>query len=76
MNNTKVGRFPPPKRFGLVLHGIIILLLGGVSGYGILNLTRAQVGPAFVTYLLLALLAFAPIPLLGYRAYALLRADY
>jgi Bacterial PH domain len=76
MNNTKVGHFPPSKRFGLITHGIIILALGGVSTIGILNLTRAQVGPSFVTFLLAAILAFAPIPLLGYRAYALLRADY
>jgi Bacterial PH domain len=76
MNNTKVGHFPPPKRFGLILHSILILALGGVSIWGILNLTRAQVGPTFVTDLLLALLAFAPVPVLGYRAYALLRSDY
>lgn len=30
----------------------------------------------FVLYLLTSLLAFAPIPFLAYRAYALLRADY
>jgi hypothetical protein len=76
MNNTKVGHFPPQKRFGLILHGTIILVLGGVSAWGVLNLTRAQVGPEFVIDLLLALLAFAPIPLLAYRAYALLRSDY
>lgn len=76
MNNTKVGHFPPPKRFGLVLHGLFILILAGISGYGIWSLTNAQVGPPFVTFLLMAILAFAPIPILGYRAYALLRADY
>ena len=76
MNNTRVGHFPPPKRLGLILHGITILVLGGASVYGILNLTRAEVGPSFVTYLLISLLMFAPIPLLGYRAYALLRSDY
>ena len=76
MNNTKVGHFPPYKRFGLVIHGIIILILAGVSAFGIWNLTRAQVGPPFVTFLLTALLGFAPIPLLGYRAYALFKADY
>ena len=76
MNNTKVGHFPPPKRFGLILHGVLILGLAGASGWGFLNLTRAQLGPAFVLYLLAGLLAFAPIPFLGYRAYALLRADY
>lgn len=51
-------------------------MLGGISTWGVLNLTRAQVGPQFVIDLLLALLAFAPIPVLGYRAYALLRSDY
>jgi hypothetical protein len=30
----------------------------------------------FVSYLLVGLIAFAPIPFLGYRAYALLKADY
>jgi len=76
MNNTKVGHFPPSRRFGLIVHGIIILVLGGVSGFGFLNLTRSQVGPSFVIYLLAALLAFAPVPFFGYRAYALLKADY
>src|SRR6185436_3378150 len=34
------------------------------------------VGPMYVSYLLTGLLAFAPIPFLGYRAYALFKADY
>jgi hypothetical protein len=76
MINTKVGHFPPAKRFGLVIHGIIILVLAGISAWGFLNLTRTELGPRFVSYLLTGLLAFAPIPFLGYRAYALLRADY
>src|SRR5574341_1849740 len=76
MDNTKVGHFPPPKRFGLVIHGILILILAGISAFGIWNLTRAEVGPSFVTSLLAALIAFAFVPFFGYRAYALLRADY
>src|SRR5215210_4599281 len=76
MNNTKVGHFPPAKRLGLIIHAVIILLLAGVSTWGFLNITRAAVGPTFVSYLLMALLAFAPIPFFAYRAYALLRADY
>jgi hypothetical protein len=76
MINTKIGHFPPSKRFGLVVHGIIILVLAGISGWGFMNLTRTQLGPMFVNYLLMGILAFAPIPFLGYRAYALLRADY
>ena len=76
MDNTKVGHFPPTKRYGLLLHGIILLVLGGVSGYGFLNLIRVEVGLPFVIYLLMALLAFAPMPFFGYRAYALFKADY
>ena len=76
MNNTRVGHFPPAKQVGLIVHGIIILVLAGVSAWGFFNLTLASVGPAFVAYLLVALLAFAPIPYFGYRAYALWRADY
>ena len=76
MNNSKVGHFPPAKQLGLIVHGVIILVLGGISAWGFFNLTLAPVGPTFVSYLLTALLAFAPIPLFSYRAYALLRADY
>jgi hypothetical protein len=76
MNSAKVGHFPPSKRFGLITHGFIILVLAGISGFGLWRLTGAEVGPTFVTYLLTALLAFAPIPFFAYRAYALLRSDY
>jgi hypothetical protein len=76
MADTKVGHFPPAKQFGLILHTLIILLLGGASLWAFTNLTNAQVGPRFVSYLLTGILAFAPIPFLGYRAYALFKADY
>jgi len=76
MNHTKVGHFPPSKRVGLLVHGFIILALAGISSWGFFNLTRAQVGPSFVNFLLIGIIAFAPIPFFGYRAYALLRADY
>lgn len=76
MDNTKVGHFPPSKRFGLLVHVLILVVLAGASAWGFFNLTRAQVGPSFVTYLLVALIAFAPIPFFAYRAYALFRSDY
>jgi Bacterial PH domain len=76
MIDTKTGHFPPAKQFGLILHGVLILLLAGASIWGFANLTNAPVGPVFVSYLLIGILAFAPIPFLGYRAYALLKADY
>ncbi|HSO11279.1 MAG TPA: PH domain-containing protein [Anaerolineales bacterium] len=76
MNNPKVGHFPPAKRIGITVHVIFIIALAATSAWGFWNLSRAQVGPSYVTFLLISLLAFAPIPFFGYRAYALLRADY
>lgn len=76
MNLTKIGHFPPSKRLGLIVHGLILLALAGTSVWGFWNLTRASVGPTFVNFLLVGLIAFAPIPFFGYRAYSLLRADY
>lgn len=76
MNNPKVGNFPPSKQFGITLHLVLVLALVAASAWGFWNLSRAQVGPSYVMYLLVALIAFVPIPVLGYRAYALLRADY
>jgi hypothetical protein len=76
MDNTRVGHFPPAKQFGLLLHVMIVIVLGGTSLWGFVNLTNVQMGPLFVTYLLVGILPFAPIPFLGYRAFALLKADY
>ena len=71
-----VGHFPPPKRRGLIVHGAIILVLTIVAVIAFINLSRADVGPAFLISLLVGLFTFAPIPLFVYRAYSLLRADY
>ena len=76
MDNSKVGHFPPAKQFGLILHALIIILLAGASIWAFANLANAQMGPMFVSYLLIGTFAFAPIPFLGYRAYALFKADY
>ena len=76
MNNPKVGHFPPAKRTGVIAHVIVILVLATASAWGFWNLSNTQVGLSYVIYLLVALLAFAPIPFLGYRVYALIRADY
>jgi hypothetical protein len=76
MRDLKTGHFPPARRLGLVLHTAIMIVLALISSWGFYNLTRTQVGPMFVLYLLAGFLSFAPIPFFGYRAYALLKADY
>lgn len=76
MNNPKTGHFPPARRFGLLIHIVVIALLVAASVFGFANLSRSPVGPQFVLYVLLGMLAAAPIPFFAYRGYALLRADY
>jgi hypothetical protein len=71
-----IGHFPPPKRTGLIIHGVIILVLTIVAGAGFINLTRKDIGVEFLISLLVTLAAFAPIPFFVYRAYSLRQADY
>ena len=70
------GHYPPSKRLGLLIHSVLVLVLLGLAGWGIWNLTFTEVGPNFVIFLLDALLALVPVPLFIYRMYALMRADY
>jgi hypothetical protein len=71
-----VGRFPPPRRRGLIVHGVIVLALAIAAIIGFINISRNDVGLEFLVSLLVALASFAPIPFFIYRAYALLRAEY
>lgn len=70
------GLFPPPKQRGLLIHGIILFVLLVVVTIGFIQLTSADVGPAFLIWLLVSLAAFAPIPFFAYRIFALYRASY
>ena len=69
-------RFNPPIRRGIIFNGAVIIILAIVSGWGLWRATNTQVGPLFLLYLLLPLLAIFLIPILAYRAYALWRASY
>ncbi|MEN9561932.1 MAG: hypothetical protein RIR73_176 [Chloroflexota bacterium] len=70
------GLFPPPKQRGLLIHGMTLLVLTVVVIVGFVQLTSADVGPAFLIWLLVSLAAFAPIPFFAYRVFALYRASY
>jgi hypothetical protein len=72
----KSGHFPPPKRRGLIVHGLIIFVLTIITVVGFINLSNAEVGPVFLIALLVSIIAFIPIPLFVYRTYSLWRADY
>ena len=68
--------FPPPRRRGLLIHLVIILVLVILVMIGLWGAFHVEIGLAFILYLLLTLAAFIPLPFFGYRAYALLNANY
>lgn len=71
-----VGHFPPSKRRGMLVHGILLLTLAAIATVGFTFLARMEVGPVFLVSLLVSLFALVPIPFLAYRAYSLWRANY
>jgi hypothetical protein len=68
--------FQPPRRLGSAIQVIAALSLAIMGGVGLWQAFNATIGPAFLLYLLIFLLAAALIPVLAYRTYALLGAYY
>lgn len=68
--------FPPPRNRGLALHGMLVLALVGLAMWGATSAWVSEVGPRFIAYLIVALAAFLPLPVLAYRFYALTRSGY
>lgn len=70
------NHFAPPKRSGLILHSLLMVVLATAAIWGFISLTRVEMGMQFLISLLATLVSFVPLPLLAYRAYALQQADY
>ena len=70
------GDFSPPGRRGRTLHFVLILLLTIMVVVLAVLLSRQPISLVFAAFLLLAILAFIPIPFLIYRLYSLTRANY
>ena len=68
--------FHPPRRSGSLLQGGLILALGLAGGYFFFLAAQDPSGIGFLFNMLIALALFLPLPLLGYRLYALLAASY
>ncbi len=68
--------FRPPRRFGLVYHFVAVMLLAASGFLGLLQASRAAVGPAFLLFVLPAILAVGFGPVLLYNAYSLWGASY
>jgi hypothetical protein len=70
------ARFAPVQRGGIIFHLGATLVLGAGSGLSLYYALQQQARGNFLFLLLAALILFIPLPLLVYRAYALMRAFY
>jgi hypothetical protein len=68
--------YPPPRRRGLNLHILLILVLSAILAILATLASRQPFGLIFTGLIGLAVLAFIPIPILVYRLYSLARANY
>ena len=68
--------FYPPRRSGIYFQGGLSLLLAAAGAFFFLRAIQAPSGVNFLLDMLIALVLFAPLPLLGYRLYALVNAVY
>jgi len=68
--------FLPPRRRGMIFHGLAGLMLFLGSAVCMATAIQQQVGGVFVLLLLLSMALFAPLPVVFYRGYALMNASY
>lgn len=68
--------FSPPRRTGILIQGGLILILLSLGSYFFVSAVQEPSGLNFLMYMLIALISLAPLPLLGYRLYALLNGVY
>lgn len=68
--------FPPPRQRGLIIHLAVIALLTITAGISFWQVFQTPVGLAFAIYIVIFLASATPLPVLAYRLYALMRANY
>jgi hypothetical protein len=67
--------FPPPRR-GLTLLAALISVLAALAALFAVLASQESIGLRFTIYILVAAIAFFPLPFLAYRLYSLNRANY
>jgi hypothetical protein len=68
--------FSPPQQVGILFNLMIVLILGGIGAWSIVQASRTEVGTSFLLYLLVGLVALSITPAFAYRLRALLGAFY
>ncbi|MCB2213887.1 PH domain-containing protein [bacterium] len=72
MDNT----FRPPRQTGLLIQGAVALAFLAAGGYFFFLATQDAAGLDFLLHMVIALVLLAPLPVVGYRLYALLVGAY
>jgi hypothetical protein len=76
VSGTNTLDFPPPRQRGFSIHATFIIALAMITGVAAWLATNEPIGLRFTVYILVAGLAFAPLPVLVYRLYSLQRGSY
>ncbi len=76
MSSSVQRDYFPPRQQGTAIHATLVVALTLIAVTAAWLATNTPIGPRFTLYLLVAGLAFAPLPVLGYRLYVLQRGVY
>lgn len=68
--------FIPPRVRGLILGGLLLLLLAGITGLGLFQLASAPISPVIVVWVLMPLIGLPLALIVAYRLYGLFTARY
>jgi hypothetical protein len=68
--------FPPARQRGITIQTGLVLAFSAITAVAIWRASLTPIGPALAVYVLVAAVAFFPIPFLAYWLYALTRANY
>ena len=72
----EMTNFLPPRRMGLLLHGVTALLQAGGGGLALWQAIEQAAGLKFVLLVVAALILLGSLPFIIYRLYALLQGGY
>lgn len=76
MTNKETVDYPPPRQRGASLHVTLILALALITALAAWMASNEPIGLRFILFILLAGMAFFPLPILIYRLYSLQRGSY
>lgn len=68
--------FFPPRRTGVLIQGAMALWFLAAGGYFFFRAVQDQAGLDFLLHMVIALVLWAPLPLILYRLYSLISSSY